>query len=848
VNDSLSDWPSPDGPRRAGVSSLGIGGTNAHAVLEQAPEPPAPGPSRASHLLVLSANTADALEAATHRAARALRDGEPESLADMAYTWQVGRRIWPHRRVLVARDPREAADALESRLPRVASRVCEARERPVAFLFSGQGAQYPGMGAGLYRSEPTFRAQVDLCAEILDGALGRDLREVLFGEETAAGEAELAQTALAQPALFTVEYALARLWMEWGAVPRAMLGHSIGEYVAACLAGVLTLEDALRLVAARGRLMQELPAGSMLAVSAPPAEVEALLEAPLALAAVNGPSLCAVAGPAGPVEALHRELAGRGIAARPLHTSHAFHSPAVEQVLDTFLREVRRVALRPGSIPYLSNVTGTWQTSDGATEPEYWPRHMRRTVLFGPALELLLREPDLALLEVGPGESLATLARRHPEHRPEQTVVASMRHPRTRAADTDVALGALGLLWLAGVPVDWQGFHRHWSRRRVPLPTYPFERRRYWVERGGPALAAPVPAGPMERGSGVADWLYVPEWARSDHGREWAADGDRLEPGRWLVLADGLGCGDEVARALRAKGEEVVIAHRGAGREPGSDREIALDPLDPAQVERLVADLAATGELPDRVVHLWSLGVSEASAAADPEAAGLHAFLSLVGAQGRRSASHPFDLVVVTDGAVAVSGAEALAPGKASLIGPCKVIPQEYPDIRCRVVDVSAPPADSAARGLLAERLLAELWRGDGAPVVALRGAFRWTQAFRRLRLAEGVEPRPALRDGGVYLITGGLGQVGRALAGDLAARRGAKLVLLGRSTLPSREEWEARLEDGEEAAQPLRDKLAALLALERAGAEVQALTCDVGDPEDLRAAFAEARARFGTI
>ncbi|HSP79990.1 MAG TPA: type I polyketide synthase, partial [Myxococcaceae bacterium] len=364
VNTTARPWEARGTPRRAGVSSFGIGGTNAHVVLEEAPDAgQVPASARPWHLLVLSARTASALEAATDNLAAHLERHPELELADVAHTLLVGRRRFAHRRVLVCRDVHDAREALASRAPqRLLTQEQEAREPPVAFMFPGQGAQYVGMGRGLYETEPVFRKHVDACCERLLPHLGVDLRQLLFAPESGSEEAaaRLEQTALTQPALFVVEYALARLWMAWGVKPRAMVGHSIGEYVAACLAGVLSLEDALALVVARGQLMQSLPPGAMLSVSLSEQEVRPLLGESLSLAAVNAPSLCVVSGPPRAVEALEAELARREVPHRRLHTSHAFHSAMMEPILDAFAARVRQVRLSPPRIPFVSNVTGTW--------------------------------------------------------------------------------------------------------------------------------------------------------------------------------------------------------------------------------------------------------------------------------------------------------------------------------------------------------------------------------------------------------------------------------------------------------------------------------------------------------
>ncbi|MES1241664.1 MAG: acyltransferase domain-containing protein [Acidobacteriota bacterium] len=399
------------------------------------------------------------------------------------------------RRAVVGRDLVEAVAALRE----PGSDGAVAASTSVAFLFPGQGAQRVRMAEGLYRSEPVFRAEIDRAAEILRQPLGLDLRELLFpaaGREDEAAR-QLERTELTQPALFAVEHALARLWMFWGIRPAAMLGHSVGEYVAACLSGVFSLEDALMLVAERGRLMGELPPGAMLAVPLPEAEVRARLAPGLALAAVNGAASCMVAGEPEAVAALRDRLLAEGIEGKPLRVSHAFHSPMMDPVLDRFAAAVARVArLGHGvpSLPWISNVTGTWMRKEDAVDPAYWARHLRATVRFADGLAALLEEPGRVLLEVGPGEALTRFARRAAAGR---TAVASLA--RQDGEDLGSVLEALGRLWTAGVEPDWSAFHTGERRRRVPLPTYPFERQRYWIEGADPR----PPALPASAGASV---------------------------------------------------------------------------------------------------------------------------------------------------------------------------------------------------------------------------------------------------------------------------------------------------------------------------------------------------------
>ena len=504
VNTRPVEWVEENSPRRAGVSSFGIGGTNVHVVLEETPRPgpgrvgPAADGSGPGRLIVFSARSAPALEKATANLATALLGLPDGDLADVAYTLQVGRKPFAHRRAVVARGVRDAALALASLDP---ERVLTGRAgRPrLAFLFPGQGTQYVGMGRGLYETAPVFRTELKRCAELLEPHLGLDLIKLLY---PAVPGPDLTETRLAQPVIFAVEWATAQLWLSWGVTPEAMLGHSVGEYVAACLAGVFSLEDALALVAARGRLIQDLPTGAMLAVDLGEEEITPLL-GEVDLAAVNvssgpgGQGLSTVSGPPEAVEALAERLTARGVRCRRLHTSHAFHSRMIEPALPAFASEIRRVRLSPPERPYLSNVTGAWIQDQEATDPDYWVRHMRETVRFAAGLRTLLASGASVLLEAGPGRTLATLAARQGASGGANgaagplVAVASLRHPQSAEPDEVFILGALGRLWLAGVSPDWSAYWRAdevrggaGMRRRLPLPSYPFEGRRYWLGAG----------------------------------------------------------------------------------------------------------------------------------------------------------------------------------------------------------------------------------------------------------------------------------------------------------------------------------------------------------------------------
>jgi phthiocerol/phenolphthiocerol synthesis type-I polyketide synthase E len=488
VNTELSAWEGGPNPRLAAVNGLGGGGTNAHVILQEAPAFESPEEPRSSRLLLVSAKTSAALEKATSNIVRHLAQRPQANLADVAYTLQVGRKHFDHRRAVVCRDRAEAMQLLNSG---PAAALSQGRtNREVVFMFSGQGAQYVNMGLDLYKTEPVFKERIDRCSEILIPHLSFDLRDVLYPREKYVEQAsrELNQTRTTQPALFTIEYALAGLWGAWGVRPQALIGHSIGEYVAACMADVFSLEDCLALVAARGKLMQELPGGSMLAVPLSEKQVQAMLNKRLSLAAINGPSLCVVSGETGAVEDLRKSLSRLNLDCHYLRTSHAFHSSMMDPILSEFASRVKRLRLKAPRIPFISNVTGRWITPEQVADPDYWVDHLRQTVRFAEGARSLLQGPDRVMLEVGPGQTLSALVMQCSGSASNPVVLSSLGPPNDTRSDLAALLKALGLLWLSGVEVDWLAFNAKERRHRIPLPTYPFQRQRYWAQSQPPPV------------------------------------------------------------------------------------------------------------------------------------------------------------------------------------------------------------------------------------------------------------------------------------------------------------------------------------------------------------------------
>ncbi|MGB5710282.1 MAG: acyltransferase domain-containing protein, partial [Waterburya sp.] len=484
VNTKLVDWKSESHPRRAGVSSFGVGGTNAHIILEEAPPSRPSTQSRPYHLLLLSAKTESALQRKAEQLKTHLEQHPDLNLADIAYTLQQGRQAFNYRSFVVCQERQEAIAALQSSLPtQTVIRYTERRNPDIVFMFPGQGTQSVNMGANLYRDEPVFRNAVNCCLNILQPLLDQDLRAIIYPSEPNEESATLLrQTVYTQPALFTVEYALAQLWLSWGIEPKAAIGHSIGEFVAACLAGVFSLEDALKLVATRGKMMWDLPSGAMLSVRLAAEELEPLLTPELAIAAINGPSLCVVSGTHEQIANLQSTLATKEVACKALHTSHAFHSPMMNAIVEPFAEIVGQVELSPPQMPFISTVTANWITDAQATDPMYWANHLRATVRFAEGIQRLWQQSDRVLLEVGPRTTTATLARQQAKDLQKQIAISSLGSKAEDNSEWLAILQGIGELWLSGVSIDWQSFYLNEKRSRLPLPTYPFARQRYWID------------------------------------------------------------------------------------------------------------------------------------------------------------------------------------------------------------------------------------------------------------------------------------------------------------------------------------------------------------------------------
>ncbi|MFN6559107.1 MAG: SDR family NAD(P)-dependent oxidoreductase [Nostoc sp. ChiSLP01] len=868
VNTKLSEWQTNGTPNRAGVSSFGIGGTNAHVILEEAPVIEASSPSRPWQLLVLSAKTNTALETATAQLSTYLQQNPEINLPDVTYTLQVGRQAFNHRRIVLCRDLEDAVKALADLDPqRVFTNYYKPSYCPVIFMFSGQGAQYVNMAKELYEREATFKQHIDNCAVILQLYLGVDIRCLLYPREQDIESAsfQLQQTAFTQSALFVIEYALAQLFMEWGIRPEAMIGHSIGEYVAATLAGVFSLEDALAIVAKRGLMMQQLCTGSMLAIKLPEKDVQLLLKTEtlyknsLELAVINSPSSCVISGTNEAIATLQKQLSSQEVECRLLHISHAFHSVMMSPIVEEFVQWVSKFQLNPPRIRFISNVTGSWISNEQATNPSYWGQHLRQTVRFSDGICQLIQQFEGVFLEVGPGNSLSTFTKQHLDRSAKQVALTSLRHVKEQVSDSNLLLQTLGRLWLSGIDIDWSRFYTHEFRHRLPLPTYPFERQRYWIEPQKQGQDGDVYDGlrlstsaSLAKKPDLADWFYIPFWKPSLAPLQLQHQESVSQKSSILVFVDECGLGIKLLNELEKQNQDIITVKIGEIFTIKSEFKYIINSQKNHDYNVLIEEIFKQKKIPKKIIHLWNVTPTtnqklEIEKVNQAQTTGFYSLLFLAQALGRQDTTEDIEITVISNDLQSVTGNEVLSPEKATLLGPIKVISQEYSNINCRSIDVILPENGSWQEEKLLEQLLAELKVPDSEKLIAYRGLNRWVQTFEPVRLEKTKIQKPRLREKGVYLITGGLGGIGLVLAEYLARTVRAKLLLIGRSALPKKDEWEQWLNIHDET-DSTSHKIRKVQELEDLGAEVLVVSADVSNTQQMQSAIVEAQQQFGQL
>ena len=848
VNDRLTDWTGP-APLRAGVNSLGVGGTNAHAVLQEAPDRAASETSDwPFQPIVLSARSKAALDATSARMAAHLRT-ETAPLADIAWTLKEGRRAFEKRRVLVASSAAEAAGLLEGADPRRVFTHDHLGDNPeVVFMFPGGGAQYAGMARDLYETEPVFADWMDRGLAILQPRLDYDIRALWLpapGALAAANE-RLRKPSVQLPLIMITEYALAQLFRSWGVTPTALVGHSMGENTAACVAGVMSFEDCIGLVHLRGTLFDTIAPGGMLAVPMAEADLRPWITGDLDLASDNAPGLCVVSGPDAALDHLSHSLVAEGVEAQRVQIDIAAHSRMLEPILQRFGDFLRSIRLSPPGLPIQSNRSGAVLSDAEAMSPDYWVAHLRNTVNFRPCIEALKAVPNRVFLEMGPGRALSSLAQANGIAQGQ--VIAALRHPEQKVADDQWHMATIARLWACGVPVDWEPIWGEAARRRVPLPGYAFQRKTYFIEPGKTATveAQVLPA----RIDDIGAWGWMPQWRLATAPAE-IGDLVDLPSLNWLIFQDDAGLGAATATRLRAAGHRVTTVRPGDAFGRDAAGYIIAAERGREGYDQLIRDLVATGNAPSRIAHFWLVTKGEtfrpgSSFLHRNIERGFYSLMFLAQAIAEENLPRPIHLSVLTNGAAQVKDERLIWPEKATALGPVRVIPRELPGMTVSMLDLALPEARRGA-GLparLVEQVIEEMIAPVDGTIAALRGEARYQQRLKPAPLpAEGMTLLP----GAHVFITGGFGGIGLTIAEDLIRRFGAKITLIARRSLPDRPTWPAYLA-AHDAGDPVARRILALQRLEALGGQVLVAPADVCNLQDMESALALGTQRFGAV
>ncbi len=871
VNDALTNWVAGETPRRAAVNALGVGGTNAHTILEEAPKRPA---SKESdwpfHALVISGASKAALDANTAALAMHLRNHPEQPLADVAHTLKNGRRAFDKRRVVVGETHAEAAELLEAAdTRRVFTHESLGDNPEVVFMFPGGGAQYAGMARDLYETEPEFAEWMDRGLDHLSPQLDYDIRALWLPEVDQSDDATqtLKKPSVQLPLIAIVEYALAKLWMSWGVQPAAMVGHSMGENVAACLAGCMTFENLIDLVLLRGRLFDEVPAGGMLSISARLSVIEPLLGDDLDIASVNAPELIAVSGPQAALDAMQDRLRAADIEYQRIAIDIAAHSRMLEPILARYRAFLASLDLQAPNMPFVSNRSGMLITADEATSPDYWVGQLRNCVNFADCITTLSAPRKRIYLEVGPGKALSALAQMHPEVSPTQ-VLSTLRHVDQDIADDKYFISVIGRLWACGYTADWSQIWGEARRNRVVLPTYQFQRAKYFIEPSKIAAAKAAPV--LTRRDDIKDWGYVPAWRPrfADTGLDVTTElGDA--PLTWLVFADDAGVAGPVIHRLRDAGHHVTTVRAGDAFGQVDNTSYTLAAEQGRQgYDQLIGTLNEQGTLPDRIAHFW---LSDDHVPPRPGSSvfdrnieqGFWSLTWLAQSLSEEGIEKPLHLSVFTAGSTQVRDEAVPHPEEALITGPVGVFARELPDVTCAQIDLepvgksapaktgwfAKPDAEHADTESLTDRVLEDLLATPANTVAAYRGPKRFEMTYRGIALTD--QETAAFRDDGTYLITGGFGGIGQTLAADILRHHKACVVLLSREAMPERSAWNAYMKRHGNADRSAR-RMQAVLRLEELaaarGGQIKVATGDVANLAQMRRVVQDLANRHGGL
>ncbi|MCX6250876.1 MAG: beta-ketoacyl synthase N-terminal-like domain-containing protein [Bacteroidetes bacterium] len=837
VNTELRDWqPENDTPLRALVNAFGVGGTNAVVILEEPPSDSMENQELPCDLLLVSGRSHDAVSVAQADIKAFIGSSPDIDPHAIAYTSRYGRHHFLNRAAIPFRNREELLTLLGTR---AATTIKSPEKRPLVFMFPGQGNQYINMGLPLYRTHEVFRRTIDECSVILKEELGFDIRTVLFpaAADEEAASLKINETHITQPALFIVSYAQAQLLISLGLQPDMLIGHSVGEYVAATISGVFSLEDALKAVARRGRLIQALPSGAMLAVLLTGEQLGPILPDGLEIAVVNSPGLCVVSGLEAMIDRFAVELDKTKTYNKKIPTSHAFHSAMMEPALPAFAEFFKEIRLSAPTIPIASTVTGQWMTSEDATNPDFWVKHVRKTVRFADAAKLCLDTAPAVFVESGPGQSLESAVKRQLTKDSPHAVISTIPALDNKTDPLICFYSSLGQIWANGDYFQWELFDK--SRRKlISYPGYPFERKPYIIDlsRKDGAKAK----SENKKKSDINQWFYIPGWKRTAPPQRMPANGmasseESSEKTCWLLFTDENGLCQEIYNELNTSG--ITCFRIKKGKEFLQDKEeYILDPGSKEHYIQLMKKLKSEKWVPGNIIHAWNYGQMPYDGHLHPlqaeQLATDHFYGPMYLEQALISEGFIKDLflIFVVNHLFDVTGEPVLSPEKALVIGPTRVIGQEHPGIIARLVDLPSVTGHVKMKEL-GSAVISECRLAADENIVAYRNGYRWVEDYTQISPENGGLTEKSLTGNGVYLITGGVSGIGMELAKFIARSVKAILVLTHRSPIPPHSEWQGIAEMAG-TDDPVTIRVRDIMELESLGATVILAQLDASDYE----------------
>jgi acyl transferase domain-containing protein/acyl carrier protein len=849
VNTELREWNSDKYPLRAGISSFGIGGTNVHMILEEAPQPKQLSESRTCQLLLLSAKTKTALERNIENLRDFLIKEQDLNLEDVAYTLQVGRTDFIYRKMIICNDREEAIELLSgNKEQHKFNLLSENKKNKIIFMFSGQGSQYENMCFDLYETEPVFKKEIDKCFDIVKCISGKDLKPIIFPDDKFKKIADIDETEFTQPALFIIEYALTQLLNEWGVKPDIMIGHSIGEYVAACISGVFSLEDALQLVVNRGELMQNISKGNMLAVTISEADLVPLLKdyKDLSIAAVNSTDLCVVSGNKESIDMLRKHIGSIGYNSKKIRTSHAFHSVMMDGILNEFEKVIKGVSINSQQIPFISNLTGKIAKDSEIKHPQYWVNHLRNTVRFSDGVETLLNERNGVFVEIGPGKSLTNLIRSNKAFGHWHKVINLVKHPLETRNDLYYILSGIGKLWLNGVNVNWDNHYKDKTRNRVSLPTYSFDKIKYLAIVDSFEMISTMLSNKFEvKEKDITEWFYTPSWKLSHKIHKGTDEKKSLIN---LIFINNLVISNSLIDEFYHQNQKIVIVGIKDSFIKESSTSYFINPNNDDDYRRMFENLMEDGLFPDRIIHGWGISELIENKMTNNEFLQycnvfFYSLINIIKASQNYGGILGKQISVLSNDLHNIIENKPIPVVKSLVLGLLKVIPQEFPTVSCSHIDVSL--SEIREKGFI-KRLYDEINHSQSGKVVSIRNSQRWIQIWDKIIFEKEENPSNFSKNG-VYLITGGLDNIGFNLAKNIITKYDAKIILLGRTDLPLRKDWDEILKL-EDISDDLKVKIRKIQSLENEGGEVLYLKCNIADKKELADSVKISEDKFGLI